>query len=61
MMFKILFKMACDVLLISITTIAPGLVFSSSSRVIYTYLPSLGVVTVRIFLCERECFLLPME
>lgn len=52
--FKILSRMACDVLSIPITTVALECVFSAGGRVIDPHRASLGVDTVQILLCAGD-------
>lgn len=52
--FRILSKMACDVLSIPITTVASESAFSAGGRVIDPHRASLGVDTVQLLLCTED-------
>ncbi|KAI3446774.1 hypothetical protein Pfo_003439 [Paulownia fortunei] len=52
--FRILSKIACDVLSIPITTVASELAFSAGGRVIDPHRASLGVDTVQVLLCAED-------
>ncbi|KAK6149525.1 hypothetical protein DH2020_017050 [Rehmannia glutinosa] len=52
--FRILSKMACDVLAIPITIVASESAFSAGGRVIDPYRASLGVETVQVLLCAED-------
>lgn len=52
--FRILSKMACDVLSIPITTVASESAFSAGGRVIDPYRAFLGTETVQILLCAQD-------
>lgn len=52
--FKILSKMACDILSIPITTVASESTFSAGGRVIDNYRASLGSSTVQMLLCGED-------
>ncbi|XP_057775477.1 zinc finger BED domain-containing protein RICESLEEPER 2-like [Salvia miltiorrhiza] len=54
MKYKILSKMACDVLSIPITTVASESAFSAGGRVIDPHRASLGVDTVQMLLCAED-------
>ena len=54
--FRILSKMAYDVLSISITTVILEATFSTSGRVIYQYRSNLGTNTVQMLLCGEDWF-----
>ncbi|XP_031265171.1 zinc finger BED domain-containing protein RICESLEEPER 1-like [Pistacia vera] len=52
--YRLLSKMACDILAIPITTIASEATFSAGSRVIETYRASLSPETVSVLLCGGD-------
>ncbi|XP_075482555.1 zinc finger BED domain-containing protein RICESLEEPER 2-like [Primulina tabacum] len=52
--FRILSKMACDVLSIPITSVASESAFSAGGRVIDSYRANLGVDTVQMLLCAED-------
>ena len=52
--YRILSKMARDILAIHITTVASEVTFSAGSRVIDTYHASLAPETVQALLCGRD-------
>ncbi|XP_074587629.1 zinc finger BED domain-containing protein RICESLEEPER 1-like [Curcuma longa] len=52
--FRILSKMACDVLSIPITTVASESAFSAGGRVIDPHRASLGTDTVQVLLCASD-------
>ena len=52
--YRILSRMARDILVIPITTVASEATFSAGSRVIDTYRASLGVETVEVLLCGGD-------
>ena len=52
--FRILSKMAYDVLSISITTVVLEATFSTSGRVIYQYRSNLGTNTIQMLLCGED-------
>ena len=52
--FKVLSKMACDFLSISIITVASKSIFSVGGRVIDSYRASLGADTVQVLLCGED-------
>ncbi|KAG6519434.1 hypothetical protein ZIOFF_022928 [Zingiber officinale] len=54
--YRILSKMACDILSIPITTVASESTFSAGGRVIDNYHASLGVETVQVLLCGEDWF-----
>ncbi|KAJ6851369.1 zinc finger BED domain-containing protein RICESLEEPER 2-like [Iris pallida] len=54
--FRILSKMACDILSIPITTVASEYAFSAESRVIDQYRASLGADTTQVLLCGEDWF-----
>jgi len=54
--FRILSKMACDVLSIPITTVASEATFSAGGRVIDQYRSNLGTNTVQMLLCGEDWF-----
>ncbi|CAN1279527.1 Zinc finger BED domain-containing protein DAYSLEEPER [Linum perenne] len=52
--YKILSKMACDIMVIPITSVASEAVFSTGGRVIDPSRASLGVKTVEALLCTQD-------
>lgn len=52
--YRILSKMACDVLSIPITSVASESAFSAGGRVIDPYRANLGVETVQMLLCAED-------
>nr|GEV83689.1 hypothetical protein [Tanacetum cinerariifolium] len=52
--YRILSRMARDILVIPITTVASEATFSTGSRVIDTYRASLALETVEVLLCEGD-------
>ena len=52
--FRVLSKMAIDVLSIPITTVASESAFSAGGRVIHSYRASLGADTVQVLLCGED-------
>ncbi|KAK6146207.1 hypothetical protein DH2020_020076 [Rehmannia glutinosa] len=55
--FRVLSKMACEILSIPITTVASESTFSAGGRVIDTYRSYLGTDTVQMLLCGRGLLL----
>ncbi|XP_073130770.1 zinc finger BED domain-containing protein RICESLEEPER 2-like [Henckelia pumila] len=52
--FRILSRMACEVLSIPVTSVASESAFSAGGRVIDTYRANLGVETVQMLLCAED-------
>ncbi len=52
--YRVLSKMACDILAIPVTTVASEATFSAGSRVIDSYRASLSIETVQALLCGED-------
>ena len=52
--FRVLSRMACDILSIPITTVASESAFSAGGRVIDPYRASLDAKTIQVLLCGED-------